>query len=121
MGMGATGGEDPRIAWEGHQGARAAAERDAGPGADRKTWPAGVSQSPALALSDLCNELISGTALSAGWGFCMDPEAWASSPSAGLATTLLNVDLPATETNTAPDTVPSFAVTNGSYQTNQWS
>lgn len=73
MGMGATGGEDPRIAWEGHQGARAAAERDAGPGADRKTWPAGVSQSPALALSDLCNELISGAALSAGMGVLHGP------------------------------------------------
>lgn len=69
MGMGATGGEDPRIAWEGHQGARAAAERDAGPGADRKTWPAGVSQSPALALSDLC----SGAALSAGMGVLHGP------------------------------------------------
>lgn len=73
MGMGATGGEDPRIAWEGHQGARAAAERDAGPGADRKTWPAGVSQSPALALSDLCNELISGAALLAVMGVLHGP------------------------------------------------
>lgn len=121
MGMGATGGEDPRIAWEGHQGARAAAERDAGPARTGRPGQQ-VSASPQPWPCRICAMNSSVEQLSRqGWGFCMDPEAWASSPSAGLATALLNVDLPATETNTAPDTVPSFAAANGSYQTNQWS
>lgn len=48
--------------------------RDVGRDVDRKTWPADVSQSPASALSNLCNELISGAALLAGMRVLHGPQ-----------------------------------------------